>query len=202
MKSFGASDYHSVENIPTWDQDEKDNFSQLMMYLDDRRPFVFGVECFPGLDNKELLKHTGKVDTYCTGNSSKRLKDPDDRYYHTLLCTGITPRKGCLPPMLLVQDSCNCRPVFEIGLDLLMDLGLEKSKPCTVHREWTFDKNMEYTVCQEVKALFCGSPMALDDKGVPCIIKEKPKEVQREDMSRYLDKVSVKPGERVIIRMT
>ncbi|CAB9531226.1 expressed unknown protein [Seminavis robusta] len=98
--------------------------------------------------------------------------------------------------MLLVQDSCPIRPVFEIGLDLLMDLGLTNSTPCTVPKEWTFNKNMDYTVSSDIRALFCGSPMSVDDRGVPRIINtKKPTKVPREDMSRYLDVVIAKPGE-------
>jgi hypothetical protein len=203
-KSFGTTDCRKVENIPTWEGNEDQNFFQIQAYLSNGRPFVFGIECFPGLDDKRRSKYIGKVADFYDDNLNKRPKDSSDRIYHTLLCTGITPRNGRLvPPMLLVQDSCSSRPVFEIGLDLLMDLGLENSTPCTVPRDWTFNKNMDYTVNPEAKALFCGSPMSLDDKGVPRIINtEKPIQVQREDMSRYLDVVTVKPDDRALVFMT
>ena len=51
----------------------------------------------------------------------------------------------------------------------------------------------------KTKALFCGSPMSIDDNGIPRIIDtEKPKQVQREDMSRYLDVVNIQPGQKGI----
>jgi hypothetical protein len=113
---------------------------------------------------------------------------------------GITPRDGKeFPPMLLVQDSCSNRPVFQIGLDLFMDMGIH-SKPCTVPLEWAFNENADYMVSQEAEILCGGSLMALDDKGVPYIINtEESIQVQRKEMSRYLDVVTVKPDERVII---
>jgi hypothetical protein len=96
-----------------------------------------------------------------------------DRSYHALLCIGITPRDGSLvPPLILIQDSYSSRPVFQIGLDLLMDMGLDDLELFTVPMKWIFNKNMEYMVSPESKALICGSPStALDDNGVACIIE-------------------------------
>jgi hypothetical protein len=194
IKSFGTTECHNnLEKIATWGQDEHRNFNAMEAYLFNGRPFVFGIECFPGLGNTDRLIYTGKIGDYYVENSNTRPKDPN----------GITPRKNCLPPMLLVQDSCRDRPVFEIGLDLLMDLGLENATLCTVPQKWTFNKNEKYMVNPEINALVCGSPMSFDDKGVPCIINtKKPMQVQREDMSRYLDEVTVKPGERALVFMT
>jgi hypothetical protein len=170
LKSFGTADCHNVNKVSTWETEDR-NFSTLDNYLDSGCPFVFGIECFPGLANKQQLKYIGKVAEYYVGNSIKRPEHPKDRCYHSLLCIGITPRNGCRPPMLLVQDSCSSRPIFETGLDLLMDLGLDNLELCTVPQKWTFNKNKDYTLRSEVvTALVCGSPMSLDDKGVPRII--------------------------------
>jgi hypothetical protein len=164
--------------------------------LKEGRPFAFVIECFPGLADMKRLQYMGKVADYYT-DVDVRPKDPKDRCYHALLCIGIKPRKGRIPPMLLVQDSSSARPVFQIGLNFLMDLGLDNLELCAVPRKWAFNKNMDYMVSAETVALVCGSPMSLDDKGVPRVIRaEEP--VQREDMSRYLTDVSGGPGEIIV----
>jgi hypothetical protein len=84
-----------------------------------------------------------------------------------------------------------------------MDLGLEDLQLCTVPGDWTFNKNMDYMVGPETEALICGSPMSIDDKGVPRIIKaETTPQVQRKDMSRYLDVMVLEPGEVGFVYMT
>lgn len=67
----------------------------------------------------------------------------------------------------------------------------------TVPEKWTFNQNRDYMMSPEIKALLCGSPMSIDNKGIPQVIKKEPTPVQREDMSRYLDVVNAKPGELV-----
>ena len=112
--------------------------------------------------------YTGKLADYYNSN-----KNSEDRGYHTLLCVGITKRERGLPPLLLVQDSNPDRPFFQIGLDIVMDLGPKTLRPCTVPDDWTFNKNMEYMVSPETRALVAGSPMARDDNGVLRIIKSE-----------------------------
>merc|ERR1712232_915844 len=205
MKSFGTTDCDSVTKINTWQEEYVDytleyhNYMILKIFLERGFPFVFGIECFPGLANKDTLKYSGKVADYYADTLNERPQDPNNRIYHALLCIGIKPSDNLLPPMLLVQDSCSKRPIFEVGLDLLMDMGLENLQLCTVPKKWKFNKNMDYTVDPETKALFCGSPMSIDDKNAPRVINaEKPAQVQRKDMSRYLDVIDVKPGEPIV----
>jgi hypothetical protein len=85
-----------------------------------------------------------------------------------------------------------------------MDIGLDDLELCTVPMKWIFNKNMEYMVSPETKALVCGSSStALDDNGVACIIEaEGPVQVQRNDMSYYIDEVTVTvetPGEPIVV---
>jgi hypothetical protein len=195
MKSFDTGDCQEIEKIPTWGG-EQDNYNTCETFLRNGRPFVFGIECFPGLADKSRLEYKGQVANFFSQN--ERPNSPKERSYHALLCIGITPRDGGNPPMLLVQDSCSRRPVFEIGLDLLMDMGLENLELCTVPWEWTFNQNMDYTVSKETKALFCGSPMLIDQDGVPRVIDdEEPAQGQR-NMSRYLEVVTHQPGEILV----
>jgi hypothetical protein len=112
--------------------------------LNNGRPFVFCIECFPGLADKERLQYKGKLANHNIDILNKRPEEAKDRVYHALLCIGIKPRNGQMPPLLLVQDSCPFRPVFEIGLDLLMDMGLGNLDLCTVPKKWTFNKNRDH----------------------------------------------------------
>ena len=195
MKSFGTGDCQEIVKIATWDG-EQDNYNFLETFLRHGRPFVFRIECFPGLADKNRLEYKGQIANFYSQN--ERPNSPKERSYHALLCIGITPRYGENPPMLLVQDSCSRRPVFEIGLDLLMDIGLENLELSTVPLEWTFNQNMDYTVSKETKALFCGSPMSIDQDGVPRVIDdEEPAQGQR-DMSRYLEVVTYQPGDILV----
>jgi hypothetical protein len=76
-----------------------------------------------------------------------------------------------------------------------MDLGPKTLRLCTVPDDCTINKNMEYMVSPETRALVAGSPMARDDNGILRIIKsEEPVPL---DMRFYLDAVDVKPGEPV-----
>jgi len=203
MKSFGTADCPSLQKIPIFRNNECDMYTLLKLLLKNDYPFVLAIEWFPGLANKEQFEYAGKVADYYADALNERPRDPKNRIHHALLCIGIKPRNDPLPPMLLVQDSCPRRPVFEIGLDLLMDMGLENLKLCTVPKEWKFNKNMDCMMDSEIKALFCGSPMSIDDKGAPRIINvEKHAQVHREDMSRYLDVIDVKPGEELIVYVT
>lgn len=95
--------------------------------------------------------------------------------------------------MLLVQDSCPDRPVFSVGLDLLMDMGLENLQFCTLPNGWKFNGGLDYTVSPRTKALFAGSPMAVDDDGVARITLPEEPVKMKPDMSYYLDKVEPGP---------
>eukprot|EP00546_Thalassionema_frauenfeldii_P018714 CAMPEP_0178896040 /NCGR_PEP_ID=MMETSP0786-20121207/929_1 /TAXON_ID=186022 /ORGANISM="Thalassionema frauenfeldii, Strain CCMP 1798" /LENGTH=346 /DNA_ID=CAMNT_0020566353 /DNA_START=409 /DNA_END=1450 /DNA_ORIENTATION=- len=167
MKSFGTTDCNQVEAVRIWERSEDDTYTWLRVYLNAGFPFGFCIENFPGLDNKEKMEYTGHVAGYYNNPNERPLRK--DRCYHSLLCIGISPRNNDTPPMLLVQDSCSIRPVFSVGLDLLMDMGLRNLELCTVPEEWTFNENAEYRVSPATKALLCGSPMSVDNKGVPYV---------------------------------
>jgi hypothetical protein len=196
LNCFGTDNDYQVESVSRYQNKDK-MIGSIKKHIEEGRPFVFNIECFPGLCDRKRLKYTGKVDDFYTAKGLTRPKS-NDRVYHALVCIGYTPKDGeNFPPMLLVQDSCPDRPVFQIGINLFMDLG-RHSTPCSLPFEWAFDENADYIVDQEAKVLCGCSPMALDD--VPCIIdiEKSVQQVQREDMSRYLDVVNVKPDECVI----
>ena len=75
-----------------------------------------------------------------------------------------------------------------------MDMGLDNLQFCTVPEKWKFNQNKDYLMNPETRSLVCGSPMALDDKGVPRVVFPEESEPAR-DMSRYYDFVEVKEGE-------
>mmetsp|Transcript_5377 Transcript_5377/g.7757 ORF Transcript_5377/g.7757 Transcript_5377/m.7757 type:complete len:484 (+) Transcript_5377:103-1554(+) len=192
MKSFGTTDCNDVHTFRTCEPSEEITYEFLKIYLRMGIPFGFCIENFPGLGNKKIMEYTGPIAGYYI-NLNERPLNPKERCYHSLLCIGISPRNNDNPPMLLVQDSCSIRPVFSVGLDLLMDMGLYHLEFCTVPHDWTFNENAEYSVSPATRALLCGSPMSVDNKGVPHVINtKKPLRKKREDMSHCLHK-NVKP---------
>jgi len=191
VKNFGTDDCQDVEKVATWGDDEATNYGQLKMYLDDGRPIVFAIETAPAFSNYKILQYSGRLSDYL--DMSVRPQKPKDRNYHAVLCIGIKPRNGNIPPMLLVQDSCPSRPFFSIGLDLLMSMGMDDLQFYTVPKKWRFNEKMDYVMKPETRSLICGSPMSFEN-GVPRVLVAEEPVVDRRDMSRYLDVVDPHNG--------
>eukprot|EP00531_Pseudo-nitzschia_arenysensis_P006878 CAMPEP_0116141758 /NCGR_PEP_ID=MMETSP0329-20121206/14548_1 /TAXON_ID=697910 /ORGANISM="Pseudo-nitzschia arenysensis, Strain B593" /LENGTH=467 /DNA_ID=CAMNT_0003636953 /DNA_START=103 /DNA_END=1506 /DNA_ORIENTATION=- len=185
MKSFGEDgkcyDIHKIQLLATYP--ETDIYDTLRFLIKTGRPFALIIELFPGLNNMENETFTGNLSDYYENGERP---GPEARSYHAVVCIGIKPRGRMTPPMLLLQDSCDDRPAFSIGLDLLMDMGIDKLQLCTLPANWKPNRGMCYTVTKESSVSFAGSPMSFDKNDKPFIVpSEKPKTVQR-DMSRYL----------------
>jgi hypothetical protein len=67
--------------------------TQLEWYLEDGRPFVFAVECFPGILQTKKNIYKGKLADYYNSSKIQRPENSEDRGYHALLCVGITKRE-------------------------------------------------------------------------------------------------------------
>lgn len=196
VKSFGVDDKEEAVKIPVSRRSQERTIKAMELFLEDGHPFVFQVGVFPGLADPSITEYWGKLSKYYGGDVGKR---PSFRCYHALLCIGITPATEKKPAMLLVQDSSERRPAFSIGIDLLFDMGIETLDFCTVPFDWVCKPNAEYTVSPRARAMFCGSPMGLDDNGLPFIVvPEKPKR-ERRDMSRYLHKTE--PGQPLVFEV-
>ena len=186
-KSFGTVQ-EDPEEIFLWET-EASNYNRLMPYIEFFGPFALSIECFPGLEDRQKKEFTGKLSDHYRNqevNYSERPENPEDRFYHAVLCIGIKPRKGETPPMLLVQDSYPERPAFSIGLDLLSDMEFDNLEFCTLHRKWGPNPGMCYEVTKKSKVHFAGSPMMIDKNGEVHILKPKKPVPEKRDMCRYL----------------
>ncbi len=196
MLSFGTVPPElGIDRICLEENDEDWNYSRLASLLQIGRPFAFLLECFPALDDLKKKQYTGKLsDHFQKQDYGERGKGPQDRRYHAVVCIGIKPRNGTMPPMLLVQDSCDSRPAFQIGLDLLMDMGEENLHFCTLPPYWKPNPKRRYEVNKKTRVHFAGSPVAIDKNDKPYdIISRKEPVQEKRDMSKYLHPPS-KPG--------
>jgi hypothetical protein len=185
VQSFGTNECQEIQKIKLWANKEDLNYGALEAYLENGLPMVFSYEALPAFADYQKLEYSGKVVDYYL-NMKTRPANPKERAYHTLICVGIKPRNHDTPPMLLVQDSCHKRPFFSIGLDLLMDMGIEDLQCYTIPEKWRFNYKMEYVMKPSTRSLFCGSPMSLDSTGVPRVLTSKKHAIKERDMSRCL----------------
>mmetsp|Transcript_18195 Transcript_18195/g.43969 ORF Transcript_18195/g.43969 Transcript_18195/m.43969 type:complete len:395 (+) Transcript_18195:755-1939(+) len=198
LQSFGTPECQEFERVNLYDfqegeDNESFNYSYIRRYLNNGRPIVFSIETFPALADVKQTKYCGKLSDYI--DLQERPDNVNERSYHALLCVGIQPRVGATPPLLVVQDSYPKRQFFAVGLDLLMDMGIEDLQFLTVPKKWKFNNNMDYVMSPQTKSLVCGSPMAVDKKGVPYIVETK--KPAKPDMSRYLDRLDPNAGSYV-----
>mmetsp|Transcript_32890 Transcript_32890/g.79571 ORF Transcript_32890/g.79571 Transcript_32890/m.79571 type:complete len:108 (-) Transcript_32890:58-381(-) len=94
-----------------------------------------------------------------------------------------------MPPMLLVQDSYYKRPLLEIGLDLLIDMGIDDLQFFAIPRNWSFRKDRDYKVKEGSHAHICGSRMHMDNAGIVHLEKEEQTMTKKPDMSYCLEPV-------------
>ena len=69
LERVGTENYYEVVDVARHN-DEDVAYGFISLYLCTGRPFVFSIECFPGLSDKLRLKYTGKVDDFY-GNRSR-----------------------------------------------------------------------------------------------------------------------------------
>lgn len=185
MTSFGTADQGDLVESVNLDADDQDfNYIALRKYLQRGRPIALKIEGFPGSNDLQKKRYTGKLSDHYQ-DITKR-PGPNDRSYHAVVCIGIKPRKGTNPPMLLLQDSSDRRPAFSMGLDLLMDMGIENLQFCTIPKSWKPNEGMRYKVTDKSRVFFAGSPMSIDKNNKPYILTRKEPVQEKRDMSEYL----------------
>ena len=193
MKSFGTSEsWRFPERINMDKNDEDYNYNQLYRCLQKGRPIAITMENFPTLSDFTIKHFSGKLSNH---NRNSERPGPEDRTYHAVACIGIKPRRDHRPPMLLIQDSCEQRPAFSIGLDLLMDMEIEEELQfCALPKDWKLNPDQRYKVTKESQDCFAGSPMNIDEKDKLYIVP-KP----RRDMSRYLERVDPRDVDGIVV---
>jgi len=192
MKSFGTTKAKEVQPIDMEKDDEDYNYNILHKCLQNGRPIALSMENFPTLSDFDMKHFSGKLSNHY--RDSER-PGPEDRTYHAVVCIGIKPRKGRRPPMLLIQDSCEQRPAFSIGLDLLMDMDIEETF-YALPKDWKLNPDHRYKVTKESQVCFSGSPMAVDKNNKAYIIPKEPE--PRRDMSRYLHRVDLRDVDGIV----